>query len=86
MKIELDKNLKDILIGIWAGARTRKFYYDDMTEEEQKKLDSCMWENFQSLDSAKVPFKVQNLIMWHGQNNIECSFKDTLDELNITLV
>lgn len=86
LNIELNKNLKDNLISIWSGARVRKLYYNDMTEEEQKKLDSAMWENFKILDSAKVPFKVQNLLMHHSQNNIDCSFKDSLNYLNITLV
>ena len=86
LNITLSKNLKDILISIWAGAKTRKLHYNDMEEQEQKMLDRVMAENFKILDENKVPFKVQNLIMWHGQNNIECNFKDTLDALKIELI
>lgn len=86
LNIKLSKDLKLTLICIWAGARTRKLYYEDMTEQEQKKLDGAMRECFQMLDDNKVPFKAQNLIMWHGQNNIDLNFKDTLDALKIELI
>lgn len=86
LNIKLSKDLKLTLISIWAGARTRKLYYEDMTEQEQKKLDRVMAESFKVLDNNKVTFKAQNAIMWHGQNNIDLNFKDTLDALKIELI
>ncbi|MBQ8997776.1 MAG: hypothetical protein IJ086_03660 [Clostridium sp.] len=86
LNIKLSKELKNVLISIWAGAKTRKLYYDNMSNEEQKRLDSAMKESFKILDENKVTFKTQNLIMWHGQNNIECNFSDTLRALKIELI
>lgn len=86
LNIKLSKKLKGDLISIWAGAKTRKLYYKDMTEQEKKKLDSAVYESFKVLDKNKVTFKTQNAIMWHGQNNISCSFYDTLAALKIELI
>ena len=86
LNIKLNKDLKNALIGMWAGARTVNLHYKDMTEQERQKLDDTMKEVFDILDSNKVSFKAQNAIMWHGINNIDCNFTDTLRALKIELI
>ena len=87
LNVKLDSKMYDYLLSIWAGAKTRKLYYENrMTDKERKTLDSCMAESFKILDKNNISFYIQNSIMWHGQNNLDCYFSDTLQELGIEFI
>ncbi len=61
IEMNISKNTERNLKALHAGIYTLKHRH--LSEEEKKKIKSCLEGNFQELDKEKISFKLQNMII-----------------------